>query len=182
MKCVTRGNVKQISVSVIKSIFCRCESRFNQSSVTHPLTSAMFGKAPGMNIKDLIKRQKNRLVHFASALKSSRFSRNPTSHASSKDSFFSSHCFETLSAPITFFVRKTKISFWSSTGRRSICLIISVVLIVTWYQLFHCQQGIRPSSAPTFPACQREGCFSALQLFPDENAPVPPLCARVARF
>src|ERR1035437_1562813 len=91
MKRITGGNIKHVSVRVVKSILCRGQSRFNQSRIAQTFTAAMPGQASSMDAKNFIERQKNWLVHLASALKSSRFSRKTTSQASSNESFFPSH-------------------------------------------------------------------------------------------
>src|ERR1035437_5770889 len=91
MKRITGGNIKHVSMSVVKNVFRRGQSRFNQSRIAQTFTAAMLGQASSMDAKNFIERQKNWLVHLASTLKSSRFSRKTTSQASSNESFFPSH-------------------------------------------------------------------------------------------
>src|ERR1035437_3505829 len=91
MKSIAGGDIKQVSVRVIKSILCRGQRRFNQSRIARAIAAAMLDQTSGVDAKNFIERQKNWLVHLASALKSSRFSRKTTSQASSNESFFPSH-------------------------------------------------------------------------------------------
>src|ERR1035437_7581678 len=111
MKSIAGGDIKQVSVRVIKSILCRGQSRFNQSRIARAIAAAMLDQTSGVDAEDFIKRQENRLVHLASTLKSSRFSRKTISQASSNESFLPSHGFAfALWPPTIFLVSRTKSS------------------------------------------------------------------------
>ena len=88
-----------------------------------------------MNLQNFMKRQENRVGHLANRLSSSRFSRNTTSQASSKDNFFPSQRFEFV--PFFFSIirpaRKAKTFYCSFTGNLSICSMTSTALITTTY-------------------------------------------------